>query len=126
MLFRSPTAWWYILDERDATPHLDGQPTPVSFHGHTHRQGGWIKNALGIRRLLGGQKVLLEPECRYTFNPGSVGQPRDGDSRAAYLICDRLLGRIEFRRVKYDIALAIRAYRNAGREEMGQRLRAAH
>jgi diadenosine tetraphosphatase ApaH/serine/threonine PP2A family protein phosphatase len=48
----------------------------------------------------------VEPNTKYLVNPGSVGQPRDGDPRAAFLIYDTDAGLITFYRVPYDIALA--------------------
>ena len=121
--YPDPSAWCYVREERDAAVHLAAQPTPVSFHGHTHRQGGWREGEAGMERLAGERIVRLRPDRRAAFNPGSVGQPRDGDPRAAFLICDRERGRIEFRRVRYAVASAVRAYRAAGREEMGLRLK---
>ena len=48
--------------------------------------------------------LALEPDTLYMVNPGSIGQPRDGDSRASFAIWDEDRGRMEFYRVEYDIA----------------------
>jgi len=57
----------------------------------------------------------LRLDSQQVINPGSVGQPRDGDPRAAYAVIDR--GRVEFRRVPYDIDRTLRQMREAGIEE---------
>jgi diadenosine tetraphosphatase ApaH/serine/threonine PP2A family protein phosphatase len=51
-----------------------------------------------------GEVMLLDGDERYFINPGSVGQPRDGDPRAAYAILDTSAQQITFGRVTYDIA----------------------
>ncbi len=69
----------------------------------------------------GGVKIIdphrtleLESHCMYLVNPGSVGQPRDGDSHAAYAIYFPLDRVVEFRRVPYDAAAAAEKIRAAG------------
>lgn len=81
----------YILDYGDAEPefYLMG-PHRLCFFGHTH--------------VPARHKSPSGPE-RFLVNPGSVGQPRDGNPRAAFLIYDTDTG-IEFRRAEYDIASA--------------------
>ena len=121
--YPEPEAWWYVIDERDAAPHLAAQPAPVSFFGHTHRQGGWESGPAGLRSIQAPGPLLLHPGSKYALNPGSVGQPRDRNPRAAFLICEPARRRIEFLRVRYNLTRALQAYRRAGREEMGLRLR---
>ena len=78
------------------------------FVGHTHLPMIWECSAAGrvmqVRPEARG--VTLNPACRYIVNPGSVGQPRDGDPLAAYAILDEAAARVEFRRVPYDVAAA--------------------
>src|SRR5260370_17243593 len=82
----------YVVTERDAAqvaPYLD---STVSFFGHTHLQGGFLCRRKSVKRLQtpdadSDQETLeLDPDTTYLINPGSVGQPRDGDPRAAYPI----------------------------------------
>jgi diadenosine tetraphosphatase ApaH/serine/threonine PP2A family protein phosphatase len=47
--------------------------------------------------------LRIKPDARYIINPGSVGQPRDGDPRAAYAIWDTKANTLRFNRVEYDI-----------------------
>lgn len=97
---------------------------PISFFGHTHLQGGFQCHRNGVRRLArphpgeAKRMVEIENDQFYLFNPGSVGQPRDGDPRAAYLVYDRDDRLLEFRRVPYDIRKAQAKIRKAGLPEL--------
>jgi diadenosine tetraphosphatase ApaH/serine/threonine PP2A family protein phosphatase len=62
----------------------------------------------------GRWKMELDPECIYLINPGSVGQPRDHDPRAAFAIYDTEARVVEYRRVSYDVAAAQRKIIEAG------------
>lgn len=101
--FPDPTAFDYVFTSDDAEPHLASQPAPVSFFGHTHRQGGFYFCLGGASDLSLKSPVPLDFAERMSFNPGAVGQPRDRDPRAAFLICNAKLGVIEFQRVTYDV-----------------------
>ena len=56
----------------------------------------------------------LDPECGYLVNPGSVGQPRDGDPRAAYVLYDSDARTVTYCRTPYDVAAAQEMIRGAG------------
>jgi len=99
----------YLVSEKDAAqvaPYLDAQ---VSFFGHTHLQGGFLCHRNGTQRLArvgpqSDERVLeVEPDSFYLINPGSVGQPRDNDPRAAYAIYEPSAHLVTFFRVTYDI-----------------------
>lgn len=80
----------------------------VCFHGHTHIQRLWIRDHRGkvmAQRPLPGP-MSLDPDHTYLINPGSVGQPRQRDNRAHYLILDTDRKAIIFRAVPYDIGTA--------------------
>jgi diadenosine tetraphosphatase ApaH/serine/threonine PP2A family protein phosphatase len=101
----------YVFAAEQALPGLVASPRPVTFFGHTHIQGGFSYDGARTDRIesrpgLGTSSVTvsLEPKTRYLLNPGSVGQPRDGDPRAAFAIADLEKRRVEFWRVPYDIA----------------------
>lgn len=97
--------WDYVLSEQVALISILETTAPLVLVGHSHV-------ALGIgwddAELTGG----LAPEGtelelgarRWLLNPGSVGQPRDGDPRAAWLLVDEAAGRASFRRVTYPVA----------------------
>jgi diadenosine tetraphosphatase ApaH/serine/threonine PP2A family protein phosphatase len=88
----------------------------VCFFGHTHRRALWYRDIRGkvalqeIPRL----KVMLSPQCHYLINPGSVGQPRDGNPEAAYAIFDGEEFSIHFKSTPYDIGGAQRRILAAG------------
>jgi len=97
----------YIFDELDAVRALKTATRPLCLFGHTHypvtfaqvggRLAGLGPSAAGERRL------DLDPDSRYLVNPGSVGQPRDGDPRAAYAIVDEAERAVELLRVRYPV-----------------------
>ena len=100
----------YVFIPPQAIEELRIAPTPVTFFGHTHRQGGFVQNAVGLgvinfepsaRHLI--WTCPLEEGTTYLLNPGSIGQPRDGDPRAAYAVADLERQTVEFWRVPYDI-----------------------
>ncbi len=106
----------YILMTSDAYTILAQVPVPVTFFGHTHVQRCSLleKNGEGrtfppsYKSAAGKQTATLEvkPDIKYLVNPGSVGQPRDNDPRAAFLLYDTDAELITFYRVPYDIARA--------------------
>jgi len=88
----------------------------VCFFGHTHKRALWYRDVRGKVALREGSsgKIDLDPECHYLINPGSVGQPRDGNPEAAYAIFDYQEFSIQFKSVPYDIETAQRRILEAG------------
>jgi len=108
----------YVTDAFEATAALEAQKEPLCFVGHTHvpmafscRQGGLLCAAVPFRV---GQAVLMEAGYQYLVNCGGVGQPRDGNPRAACGVYDTDAGTVELLRVSYDIAAAQAKMRAAG------------
>jgi len=116
--------WEYILDPWVAKESFIMLHQPLGLFGHSHIQGGFIQREGRVVPLDQRKKeVKLHPEARYLINPGSVGQPRDGDPRAAYAIVDLNRGKIHLKRVPYDIVAVIRKVQQAGLpSELGERL----
>jgi predicted phosphodiesterase len=92
----------------------------LTFFGHTHVQGGFAL-ARGRGRILRGPALDeesagldLDPDGAYLINPGAIGQPRDGDPRAAYVLYDPASCGVEYRRAEYDIASVQAKIRGAG------------
>jgi predicted phosphodiesterase len=108
----APQRWGYVFDKLEAASSFTYQNTQICFFGHTHVPLAFIRDT-GIR---GGtySKFRVEPGKKYFVNIGSVGQPRDGDPRAAYVIYDFDRQTIELRRLDYDIATAQKKIRAAG------------
>jgi diadenosine tetraphosphatase ApaH/serine/threonine PP2A family protein phosphatase len=116
-------AYVYDLTYEDNLACLARQGRTLCFHGHSHVQLAYADDS-GLRRKLSPGEVLeLEAGRTLLVNPGSVGQPRDGDARAAFALWDRTRGRITFERVTYDVDRTVRDLRAAGLpEELAARL----
>jgi predicted phosphodiesterase len=110
----------YVLAPGEAETAFCYMETRVEFFGHTHVQGGFVWNHSRVeilprvapRRL--DLPLEIDPACAYMINPGSVGQPRDGDPRAAYAMYDSDTGIVTYRRTGYDMAKAQKKIRDAG------------
>jgi predicted phosphodiesterase len=101
----------YVFTPAQALDGLLDSTAEVTFFGHTHHQGGFSYQdsqleVLQIRPRPSESFAALRIEHprRYLLNPGSIGQPRDGDPRAAFAIADLEHQTVEFWRVLYDIA----------------------
>ena len=100
----------YILHALQAVPALEQQTISLVFFGHTHHQGGFLLADGAVRPIhssvaeeAGALTLPIEEGVRYLINPGSVGQPRDGDWRAAFAILDQEKRQVEYYRVRYDV-----------------------
>jgi predicted phosphodiesterase len=120
----------YIFAPAQALDSLLESPTAVTFFGHTHFQGGFsYRNSrlemIQLKPHAGANfaALHLEQETRYLLNPGSIGQPRDGDPRAALAIADLGHDVVEFWRVPYDVAAVQARMKRAGLPDaLAQRL----
>lgn len=82
-------------------PHLTDR---LTFFGHTHIQGGFVVTADGVQAIdPEGVLEIRQDDTFYLVNPGSVGQPRDGNWRAAYALYSPEAGTVEFARVPYNV-----------------------
>jgi len=100
----------YVHSPAHALDSILASPQPITFFGHTHYQGGFSYrherlDLIHMRPPADASfaALRLDAAARYLLNPGSIGQPRDGDPRAAFAIADLDHGIIEFWRVRYDI-----------------------
>ncbi|MEK7247728.1 MAG: metallophosphoesterase family protein [Chloroflexota bacterium] len=111
---------WEYLDGPDtALAHLSLQRTRFGFVGHTHvpalvTERPDSTEGCQIRRLHDGEAIDLSTDERLVLNPGSVGQPRDGDKRASYGILDTDARTFTLHRVEYEIAATQRLMDKAG------------
>ena len=122
----------YLLTTVDGLEQLMRSPIPVTFFGHTHIQGGFAiegNDGMALRPNFKHRdqaetyKQALRRDGRYLINPGSAGQPRDGDWRAAFAVfdCDKWV--VTFFRVPYDVQRAQRKILAANLpERLAQRL----
>ena len=111
--------WEYVLNTLSARLNFDHFDTPYCFVGHSHAQAMFQLNEKNDRVTLEvttpGDVMPLTPRC--ILNPGSVGQPRDRDPRAAYAIYDSKEHTWEARRTEYNIAEVQKRIREAGLPE---------
>jgi diadenosine tetraphosphatase ApaH/serine/threonine PP2A family protein phosphatase len=108
----SPGDWGYVLNQLDAAASFSRQQRQLCFFGHTHSPRLFVKDGSVAGFPL--SEVKIEPKKQYFINVGSVGQPRDGDWRAAYAIYDLNSRKVTLRRLKYDIEKAQAKIRIAG------------
>lgn len=101
----------YVFTPAQALDGLLDSSADLTFFGHTHHQGGFSYQQSNLEILHVHPRasepfaaLRVEPNRRYLLNPGSVGQPRDGDPRAGFAITDLEHHTVEFWRVPYDIA----------------------
>lgn len=114
----------YVTSEREVAqvaPYLD---CSVSFFGHTHLQSAFLCHRNGVKQIAHRnsetyeEQIALENDVNYLINPGSVGQPRDGDRRAGYAIYAPEESLVTLCRVEYDVATAQRKILEAGLPEL--------
>ncbi len=111
-------AWEYLLDGLQAEAHFALQTTPYSIVGHTHVAMHCAESVVATLVDATDGEVLALGETRLILNPGSVGQPRDGDPRAGYMLYDDAAGTVTWHRVEYDIAATQRKIIAAGLPKM--------
>ena len=109
--------WEYVRSDDVAARHLTTQRKAISFVGHSHIQLAYTQLE-GTRTATGGtygarDVVAMVPNSRMVVNPGSVGQPRDRDPRAAWALFQPGVG-VRFERTEYDIAATQRLIEQAG------------
>jgi predicted phosphodiesterase len=108
----TPEQWGYVFNALDAAVSIAQQQTTVCFFGHTHVAGAFVQDG-GVKRVT-VEKLKIDEAKKYFINTGSVGQPRDGDWRAAYCIYHLDKNMVEQRRVNYDVAAAQQKIIKAG------------
>jgi predicted phosphodiesterase len=108
----------YVFDELDALRALESAHRPVCFFGHTHIPVVFTRSPQGLDvDVPDGEPVWtlrLEEDRRYLINPGSVGQPRDGDPRASCAIADTAGRQVTLHRVPYSVQSAQQKVLRAG------------
>lgn len=103
--------WEYVLSADQADACLDAQPQRISLIGHSHVSLFFVRQENEeIRGAQSSNDTLLDLSAgEWLVNPGSVGQPRDGDPRAAWLELDTAAPTARFHRVPYDVERAAEA-----------------
>lgn len=105
----------YVVTARDAVEPLRSTQTRLTFFGHTHLQGCFATDDADLESFRPAYKTVgksessefrLQDGMRYMINPGSVGQPRDGDWRAAFALFDSETDSVTFCRAPYNLKSA--------------------
>lgn len=106
----------YVITVEDAWLQFDVARSDLVFFGHTHIQGGFrLTASSSVVRVIPTSELLdTRATDAYLVNPGSVGQPRDDEWKAAYAIYDSLPRQLEFRRCRYDVDTTQRKIVEAG------------
>lgn len=107
----------YLFSDQDAAEVFTSWDAPVTFFGHTHVTSVFSLEGrtVRVRQLTGAEGELeLVPGYRYLVNPGSIGQPRDGDPRASYMTYDSDRRRVRWHRLEYPVERAQTRIRKAG------------
>lgn len=115
--FADPCGFQYLLKPADAVPSWAAAAEPLLFTGHTHAAGLFVIGASGTTHQLPPTDFELESGKRYLVGAGSVGQPRDGDIRAAWVLYDSDLRTVWFRRTAFDVDAFRHELRLAGLSE---------
>jgi diadenosine tetraphosphatase ApaH/serine/threonine PP2A family protein phosphatase len=117
----------YIFDELDAVRALKLSTRPLCLFGHTHYPVTFELSDDAFDMMgpaaAGSMQIQMRNGSKYLVNPGSIGQPRDGDPRAAYAIADTSARRVELFRLKYPVEETQAKIAKAGLPEvLAQRL----
>jgi diadenosine tetraphosphatase ApaH/serine/threonine PP2A family protein phosphatase len=116
--------WEYVTSLPVARTNLAALETPIGLHGHTHLPMAWTERDDRIESVAPGDGGTVQHDGgRALLNPGSVGQPRDGDPNASWLELDTATGLARWRRVGYDIDAVRSAMADVGLpRRLGDRL----
>ncbi len=101
-----PDRWHYVLTPEEAAGAFVKLNERLCFYGHSHVPMIFTESPGAMPRRRVGHTFLPDPDSRYLINVGSVGQPRDNDPRACYVIYDTDEGDVTYCRVDYDIESA--------------------
>ncbi len=101
--FAAPGEYHYLERADDARPSWAAVPAPLLFAGHTHIPALFVLGGSGVPRTAPPGDFVVDAGRRFVVNVGSVGDPRDGDVRAAYCIYDEAEAAVYWRRVPFDL-----------------------
>lgn len=126
----TPERWRYVSGVTEATRCMEASALPLTFVGHVHIQSLYYTTGSGMAQIftpVPGAAIPLTSRRQWLAIAGSVGQPRDGDPDAAYVLHDTQRDTLAFFRVPYDTSSAARKIRAAGLpERLAQRLETGH
>jgi predicted phosphodiesterase len=106
----------YILDKRSAARAFERTDAPLVFVGHTHIAEYWVREpdgTIGHKHMQRGGELILESGRRYIIDVGSVGQPRDLNPEASYVLYEPAAARVQWVRYDYPVAVVQTKIREA-------------
>jgi predicted phosphodiesterase len=111
---------YYVFSMFEAVESFKFMETSIGFFGHTHFPVIYLmrNEKIDIVQLSDETKIKLDPNTRYLINPGSIGQPRDKNSKSSFIIFDSTKKEIHFKRYTYKIKETQRKIREAGLPEI--------
>ena len=109
-----PEAWNYLFDTFEARRSFNAMTTSICFIGHTHVPVAFIRESEEKISVGSAENVRIEEGKMYIINSGSVGQPRDGDPRAAYGIMDTDDKQFRLKRIPYPVEVVQEKMRRVG------------
>ena len=109
-----PERWAYVLSIEDATEEMGAYQEPLCLIGHSHYPGAFERDPSGTVRYSREPEIAMRSGRRYLVNVPSVGQPRDSDPRAGYLLVDEDAAALRQVRIAYDVEAAMRRIQDAG------------
>ncbi len=120
--FTTPRRWTYVNNQNTAYHSFSGLETQIGFFGHTHIPSVFTLNTTHDNRIYincdpvhGNNKTIwIKEDKHYLINPGSLGQPRDRDPRASFMIYNLEENTVTSRRFQYDHQTAADKIRKAG------------
>lgn len=113
-----PGSMYFITSLKDAKETMTCYSEQICFYAHIHIPLLFVNNGESIKVIQHPKKYEIKENEKYLINCGSVGQPRDKDKRASYLIYDMENNTLEFRKVDYDIEKASKEIINKGLPEI--------
>lgn len=125
-----PNMWGYVTTTEQARKCMNAAKTNLVFYGHVHIPMIFHEkpdNSIELIRPPAGRKIALYPNRRYAINAGSVGQPRDDNNEACFVIYDEESHSVTFHRVAYEYKKTIEKIRKNGlHEDFAVRLESGH
>ncbi|TFE68239.1 metallophosphoesterase family protein [Methylacidiphilum caldifontis] len=112
--FCDPQSWQYVLSSEEASENFKAGSFRIGFLGHTHIVSLFVQNGDSRVFQFRFKRLFLKRNLRFLLNVGSVGQPRDGDPRAAFVVYDTENDEVQVCRIAYDIEKSALKIKNAG------------
>jgi predicted phosphodiesterase len=102
----------YVMTYESNLTHMQNNNIRLCFHGHSHTPGIFARDKRGIDHCLDAQKISLSPYNQLLVCPGSIGQPRSGNTYTQFAIYDRELQEVNFLTLPYNVEATVNKMRD--------------